>query len=288
VSGLIEEITSRLPDRWLASTLAPGAIWLAAAALAVRLGHAHALDAHRARDLARAAADHQGPELLTYGLLVVAGAVLASGAARLLGGGLRELWLGRWPVLADRVTRRRLRRARRRLGGATLPKAYLPHTPTWIGDRVRLAGVRVDAQYGLSLPLIWPRLWQLLDEGSRRLVADARARFESAGTLGGWAPLYALLALLWWPAGLAAAALAVLAWRRGRTAAGVYADTLESTVDIRYRELASTLGHQPPPGPGLPPAIADAINDQLHKGATPQPAQPAQPQPDDRDTELIR
>lgn len=291
MTSLIDEITRRLPDRWLATTLAPGALWLAVAALALRLGHGHALDVDAARAAARDAAGmvrDQPAEMVAYGLLLAGAAVLASGAARLVGGALRELWLGRWPgVLAGparRLTGRRARRAGERLAGdrTELPGVYLPRTPTWIGDRVRLAGARVDAQYGLSLPLIWPRLWQLVDDGARDLVRQARSGFESACTLGGWAALYAVLAVAWWPAALVAAVLLALSWRRGRLAAAVFADTLESTVDLHHRALAQALGHQLGPGPGIPPAVADAINDQLHKGATPQP-QAARPA-----TELIR
>jgi hypothetical protein len=291
MSGLIDEITRRLPDRWLATTLAPGALWLAVAALAFRLGHTHALDWDAGRDAVRAVADQirdRPADLVPYGLLALGAAVLASGAARLLGGGLRELWLGRWPGplagAADRLTRRREARARAVLAsrGTALPAVYLPRTPTWIGDRVRLADARVDAQYGLSLALIWPRLWQLVDDATRQLVQQARARFESACTSGGWAGCYAVLALLWWPVAVLAAVLLALSWRHGRLAAGVFADTLESTVDLHYRELAQALGHQIAPGPGLAPAVADAVNDQLHKGATPQP------QADRPATELIR
>jgi hypothetical protein len=108
-------------------------------------------------------------------------------------------------------------------------------------------------------------------------VQDARDRFERAGTLAGWAVLYAALAALWWPAPAIGAALGGYAWWRGRRGAALFADTVEAAVDLHHRRLAEALGH-PTDGP-LDRATADAINDQLHKGASPQPALRAQGQP---------
>jgi hypothetical protein len=163
--------------------------------------------------------------------------------------------------------------ARLAAAGTELPRAYLPDRPTWIGDRVRLTETRVTAQYGLRLALIWPPLWQLLDADGRALVQDARDRFERAGTLAGWAVLYAALTALWWPALAVGAALAGYAWWRGRRGAALFADTVEAAVDLHHRRLAEALGH-PADGP-LGRATADAINDQLHKGASPHPVLPA-------------
>lgn len=291
MTGLIDELTRRLPDRWVANTLGPGVLWLAVALLAVRLGNGAALDRAAATDLARelaALARDRPGEAVGYGVLATGAAVLVAQAARVAGAGLRAVWLGRWAGPASgagaRLTRWRARRAGARLArsASVLPAIYLPQTPTWIGDRMRLAAARVEAQYGLSLALIWPRLWQLVGADTRDLVQQARARFELAGTIGGWAGCYAVLAVFYWPAAPAAVLLALAAWRRGRLAAALYGETLESTVDLRYRELAQALGHQPGPGPGLPPLVADAINDQLHKGAT------AQPQARGTVTEVIR
>lgn len=280
MTALIGEVTKRLPDRWLAGTLAPGLLWLTVAALAVRLGHTSSLSA---TELTRAAMDvaalirDRPAEAVAYGLLAVGTATVISAAARLAGTGVRALWLGRWrgPLarLGAALTRWRRNRAMARLAadGARLPADYLPGTPTWIGDRLRLADARISAQYGLSLALIWPRIWQLVDADTRTLVQQARTRFEHASTLGGWAACYLVLAVLWWPAALVAAVLLGAGWWRGRLAAAVFGDAVESTVDLQHRALAAALGHCVEQGAPLPPAVADAINDQLHKGATPQP-----------------
>jgi hypothetical protein len=280
MTALISEVTKRLPDRWLAGTLAPGLLWVAVAALAVRLGHASPFSAaeliRMARDAAAVVGDRPA-EAVAYGLLAVAAAALVAATARLVSAGVRVLWLGRWRGPLARpgaaLTRWRRRRAETRLAsaGTRLPADYLPGTPTWIGDRLRLADTRVTAQYGLSLALIWPRIWQLVDADTRTLVQQARTRFELASTIAGWAACYLALVVFWWPAVLVAAVLLGAAWQRGRLAAAVFGDAVESTVDLQHRALAAALGHCVEQGKPLPPGVADAINDQLHKGATPQP-----------------
>jgi hypothetical protein len=280
MTALIIEATKRLPDKWLAATLGPGALWLAGLTLAVRLGHSHPFSFAAVADAARSAGmliGDQPAEAVAYGLLAMGGAAVISSIARLAGSGVRALWFGRWrgPLAGPgrMLTRWRANRARAQLhrAGTRLPADYLPKTPTWIGDRLRLADTRVSAQYGLSLPLIWPRLWQLVDPDTRTLVQQARARFDTAGTIGGWAACYLVPAVYWWPASIAVVVLLATSWRRGRLAAAVFADAVESTVDLQHRALAQRLGHTVEPDKTLPPSVADAVNDQLHKGGTPQP-----------------
>jgi hypothetical protein len=255
MSALMVEVTRRLPDRWLASTLGPGALWITAAALAVRLGHSHAFSVAEVKAGARVLGTlvrDRPAEALAYGLLAVGAAVAVSSLARLVGGAVRALWLGRWrgplAALGNRLTRRRADRARARLrtAQAWLPADYLPQTATWIGDRLLLA------------------------EDTRALVQQARARIDLACTIAGWAACYAALTVFWWPAAIVAGVVFAAAWRRGRLAAAVFADAVEATVDLQHRTLAEELGHHLEPGKALPPSVADAINDQLHKGGTPQ------------------
>ncbi|GAB3439673.1 hypothetical protein [Actinophytocola sediminis] len=280
MTALIGEITRRLPDRWLTTTLGPGALWLLTAALAVHFGHAKALGvlglATTVRETGAALADRPA-EALVYGALAVAGAIGASACAQAAGAAVRRLWSGRWGSRFDRVARTRTARRRERRvaalasAGTRLPAAFLPSTPTWIGDRLQLTDARVFAQYGLSLGLVWPRIWQLIDADTRTLVQQARARYDVASTLVGWSATYLVLAAIWWPAVVLALLSALAGWRRGRVAVAVFCDTIESTVDLQHRALATALGHPVEEGSPLPPRVADAINDQLHKGATPQP-----------------
>lgn len=275
---LLGEVGRRLSDRWLVRAVGPGLLWCAVAALALLLGHAHPFGFEAALYRAESGID----ELLRRPILAVLVAVLSVVAATVVGlaaqaGGalVRAGWLGQWRGPARRagvgLTTRRRQRVLARLAAdrTTLPGAYLPQRPTWIGDRIRLADVRVSAQYGLRLGLIWPRLWLLLDPEARTLVHDARDRFEYAGTLAGWAVLYTALATVWWPVLPVGLALAGYAWWRGRQGAALFADTVESVVDLHHRRLVEALGHATEPGRPLGFATADVINDQLHKGASP-------------------
>ncbi|WP_051385722.1 hypothetical protein [Actinokineospora inagensis] len=277
MTALIGEVTKRLPDRWLAGTLLPGLLWLAVVGLAVRQGDAHPFDPRVVTEAARALgtlARDRPTEALVWAAFAVGGAGLASLTARGLGGIVRSLWWGRWrgPLVwpARTLTRLRAQRVTRRLvrAGTRLPERYLPALPTWIGDRLRLVDVRVDAQYGLSLALVWPRLWQRLDADNRSLVRQARMRLDLASTLVGWGVLYLAPTWFWWPSAVVSAGAGVVGWRRGRAAAEVFGGAVETTVDLGHLGLATALGH--PVDGGLRPEVADAINDQLHKGATPQ------------------
>lgn len=280
MTALIGEITRRLPDRWLTTTLGPGALWVLTATLAVHFGHSNALGvfglATTVRETGAMLRDRPA-EAVVYGALAVAGAIGASAAAHAAGAAVRRLWSGRWGFpferLATVLTARRWHRRTSRLAaaGTRLPAAFLPATATWIGDRLQLTDTRISAQYGLSLALVWPRIWQLVDVDTRTLVQQARARYDVASTLVGWSATYLVLAAIWWPA-VAVAAVALLAgWRRGRIAVALFCATVESTVDLHHRALATALGHTVQEGKPLPPTVADAVNDQLHKGATPQP-----------------
>lgn len=280
MTALIGEITRRLPDRWLTTTLGPGALWVLTAALAVHFGHSNALGvfglATTVRDTGAMLRDRPA-EAIVYGALAIACAVGASTAAHAGGAVARRLWSGRWGFPLARLgtvltARRRQRRASELAeAGTRLPSAFLPATATWIGDRLQLTDTRISAQYGLSLALVWPRIWQLIDADTRTLVQQARARYDAASTVVGWSATYLVLAAIWWPAVVAAAVSSIVGWRRGRIAVALFCDTIESTVDLQHRALAEALGHAVLEGKPLPPKVADAVNDQLHKGATPQP-----------------
>jgi hypothetical protein len=276
IEALLGEVGRRLSDRWLIRALGPGLLWCAVAAFAVWPGRTGPFDLREAVLAAAATLDKLGGRLslaVLCGALAVLGGALAGLTAQAAGAAARFVWLGQWPGpgrrLAAARTARRRQRAERRLAaqGQVKPAVYLPARPTWIGDRIRLTDDRVAAQYGLRLALIWPRLWQLLDLDTRTMVSGARDRFERAGTLAGWALLYAALTPWWWPAAVLGAGLAGLAWWRGRTSAALFAETVEVTVDLRHRGLVTALGYPLQEGRPLDAATADAINDQLHKGA---------------------
>ncbi|HEX4704385.1 MAG TPA: hypothetical protein VH352_19825 [Pseudonocardiaceae bacterium] len=284
MDALFGEVTRRLPDRWVVQSFAPGLLWCAVAAAGYALGQAGAFafgaGSVRVEQLVRHTDSRPGGPLLAGTLLVLAISAV-SVVAHLAAAGVRATWLGRWRgpagVFGTRLTDRRRGRELARLNGRgeRLPDVYLPSRPTWIGDRFQLVDVRVRGQYGLALALIWPRLWHLVDTDTRTLVQDARTRFDHATRLAGWALCYAVIAVVWWPAVLLAAGICCYAWYSGRSAAALFADTVETTVDLHHRRLVETLGYVVAPGEPLSGRIADAINDQLHKGGSPQPQRTA-------------
>lgn len=277
IDALLGEAGRRLSDRWLTRALLPGLLWCAIAAFAVLPGRGTVVDVRGAALAAARALDHLREHTslaVVCGLLALAAATGAAAGAQAIGALARLAWLGSWPGPARRVaaalTGRRRAAALRRLeaGGRALPAAYLPARPTWIADRIRLTDDRIFAQYGLRLGLVWPRLWLLLEPDARNQVTRARDRFEQAGVLAGWAVLYLVPAPWWWPALPIGLGLGALAWWRARSAAALFADIVEATVDLHHRRLAAELGFPVEAGRVLDAATADAINDQLHKGGS--------------------
>ncbi|WP_406194115.1 hypothetical protein OH807_04490 [Kitasatospora sp. NBC_01560] len=183
-------------------------------------------------------------------------------------------WRG-WPAgvrtLADLATRRRHARwqHRRELAGRARAQAHIadpasrpaaseaaaearaavhrvgaeePVRPTWSGDRVHLAALRVRRHYGLDLAALWPYLWLTLPDPPRAEVTAARQALARAATLTAWAVLYLPLALWWWPALIVAAVLALTGHHRFRAAADGYATLLEAVVRLHAVDLARRLG----------------------------------------------
>ena len=101
---------------------------------------------------------------------------------------------------------------------------------------------RIHTAYDLDLSSAWPRLWLVIPEAVRTELTAARDAYTAAARLTGWAMLYLLPALWWWPALPIAAAIAVTAWVRARTATAVLAELIEATVDLYGRDLATQLG----------------------------------------------
>lgn len=108
-----------------------------------------------------------------------------------------------------------------------------PDRPTWVGDRMHAMDEQLHAEQGVDLPQDWPTLWIGLEDVVRKDITEARAALTQATTLGGWAVLYAVLIVWWWPAIVIAAVTAVTARYRIRTAADTYAQ-LVAAVGRRY------------------------------------------------------
>ena len=247
MSALLTGIGTQIAERWLQTVVLAGLLWIAALVIAVRLGHGHPFDVGRLSTWLDEIAREQAGQSTSAVLLAVVGALLAAGAAGLaagaLGGALQRLWgaSGAGPPLSW-VLRR----------GGRLLRAYARHTvrrrtaqperPTRIGDTFHGVAVRVHRRYALDLEPTWPRLWALLPETLRADVLSARQAYDSAARLAGWALLYAALAVLWWPAALAAAAVLATAVSRARDAANLLAVLVETAVDLHLTDLAERLG----------------------------------------------
>ncbi len=274
VESFLSGLGSKLADKWLATLVLPGLVFVGVALVAATLRQVNSLDpSGLARRAVHASAQLQrdGPTAIL--LTVAAGVLLATAAAltaNWLGFGVQRLWLG---ALHGAVARRLIARRRRRWteadetlteyeaeireSGASptmrdrlsatrnhIALAY-PGRPTWMGDRAYAADVRVWHAHGLDLGVAWPRLWLIADDASRAEITSARAAINRAATLVGWGVLYVALAFIWWPAGLAGLVVACTGWDRARAATGSFADLVEALVDLNAHQLAVAVGALP-------------------------------------------
>lgn len=129
--------------------------------------------------------------------------------------------------------------ARRRVARIAQEK---PGRPTWIGDRVNAVIIRLDREYHLDLPTIWPHLWLSMPETTRTEITTARQALTRATTLAGWGLLYLTVGVLWAPALLISVVTVGIAWWRARTAADTYALLIEAAARLHTTDLARSLG----------------------------------------------
>jgi hypothetical protein len=275
--GFFEELAKKLAERWLTLLLVPGALFLGAVWVGVRLGHAYALSWTRlTTELAGATASLArqpgGTQAVLVGALLL-GATGTGLVVQALAGLTRAIWLGQWPrpfafVRRPLVNSRRRRwqdrlAVRRALekahpqatrtaeqqeeittAGARLNRLALakPGRPTWMGDRMHGVEQISVNRYGLDLSFGWPRLWLMLPETARTEITATHTAFAAAVATGTWAWPYLVLAILWWPGALIAAGIGLTAWTRARSAMGDLAVLSESAVDLHGRLLATELG----------------------------------------------
>jgi hypothetical protein len=304
IGGVLDTLGSRVAERWASVVTPLGLLFVAATWIGLVLGQAHGLDGAMLVDRSAERFGDWG-DGSTGTLIVAVVVLVAATAASFLAeqaGALVERWwlaagpswwvrlsrdgrLGRWRLAKGRRGRWReadaayraavdgtadspadLRSLRGQLASRRNRIALSePQRPTWIGDRLRVAGERVHHQYGLDLEAAWPRLWLVLPDAAREELRAARAELAAAARLCGWGVLFAVLGVaLWWPALLAAAVLAAKGWREGRAGAETLASLVEASFDVHLSALVAAL--RPADGP-LPPAIGREITEQLRKGA---------------------
>lgn len=242
----------------------PGLLYLAAVAAAVALGQDHAADYRLlSRQIGRwagsAALRSVGGALL-IAAAVLAGSVVAGLAAAALGRLMERAWVtpgGRRPAKWLTAWRRRRSReakrvaddpastsgqVRKAIASADRISLVEAERPTWIGDRLRAAQVRVLRTYGLDLGAAWPRLWLIVPDVVRAEIGAARDSYAAAARLTGWSVLYLILAIWWWPAAPIAVIAGAAGVAKARSAASDLADLVESAVDLHGRDLAAQLG----------------------------------------------
>ncbi|MFD0071371.1 hypothetical protein ACFVIY_02895 [Streptomyces sp. NPDC127166] len=117
-----------------------------------------------------------------------------------------------------------------------------PTRPTWSGDRLDAAAVRLERDHGIDLVVTWPHVWLILPEEIRAEITAARQALTRATTLAAWALLYLPLAAWWWPTALITTTLALTAVSRTSTATGTYALLLEASTRLHTRDLVNHLG----------------------------------------------
>lgn len=115
MTAFLAEVGTKLADRWAAALVVPGLLFLAAIALAVRLGQGNALNAAAlqaaANAVAAAPASHSTGAVLVSAAGVLAASVAIALLASVLGSVVEYAWLlpGNWPpgrFLRARRTRR--------------------------------------------------------------------------------------------------------------------------------------------------------------------------------------
>ncbi|WP_367138285.1 hypothetical protein [Saccharothrix sp. HUAS TT1] len=279
MTAFLAELGKKLAERWVALLALPGVLFLATALTAATLGHARALDWRR---LVAAVPSGLAPVrlvLLAVALLVAASAVGL--AARGLGALVEAVLLGRARGPLRWLVKRRQRRWDRRDDAyeqapveeqadraADRNRVALtrPGRLTWVGDRVRAAGVRVHGHYGLDVTFTWACLWLVLSDAVRADVTAARAALRDAAVLGAWGVAYLAVGAWWWPVAPVALVVLVTARRRARAAADSYAALVEAAYDLHAADVAEALGLAAPDRV-VTPALGRVITERLRKGA---------------------
>ncbi|MFJ8162346.1 hypothetical protein ACIRBY_15635 [Streptomyces sp. NPDC096136] len=151
--------------------------------------------------------------------------------------------------------------------------AERPVRPTWSGDRIHAAAVRLDRDHHLDLATVWPALWLMLPDTARTEITDARQALTRATGLYAWALFYLPLSVWWWPAAPVAAVLAVIGRIRTRAATETYALLVEAAVRVHAAELARSLGLD------VPATLTQAVGDALTRLLATSPVTPADPTP---------
>lgn len=298
MNAFLTELGKNLAGRWAAVLALPAAVFVAVAVAAVVLGPSHPLDIALLRT--RVTAVSTGPALAwtAAGFLlataVVGVAVTATGGVVITAWGATSMGLGRpftalrlrrWhqatakvdtavrAALSDPDNRQAKAQARRAVLRRDAISQIEPNCPTWAGDRLRAVADRVHHNTGLDLTTTWPRLWLVLPDAARLEVATIQERCASTARTPVWGLAYLVVGAYWWPALVPGLWLLLAARHRIRRSVGVYADLVESSIDMYGRDVAKQLGFE------LTGRLTVEIGTQMAEAFQkhqPQPANPTQ------------
>ncbi|WP_438493977.1 hypothetical protein [Streptomyces asiaticus] len=298
MNAFLTELGKNLAGRWAAALALPAAVFMAVAVAAVLLGPSHALDIALLRT--RVTAVSTGPALAWTAAGFLAATAAVGLAVTAMGGIVIAAWgatgtgLGRpftalrhrrWhqatakvdtavqTLLADPDNHQAKVNARRAVLRRDAISEIEPNCPTWAGDRLRAVADRVHHNTGLDLTTTWPRLWLVLPDAARVEVTTIQERCASTARTPVWGLAYLAVGAYWWPALVPGLWLLLVSRQRIRRSVGVYADLVESSVDMYSRDVANQLGFELTGR--LTPEIGTQVAEAFRKHR-PRPANPTQ------------
>ena len=140
--------------------------------------------------------------------------------------------------------------------------------PTRIGNILRAGECWPTDKYGLDAVAVWPRLWLVLPDTTRRELIAARAALNQAVAVALWGLLFCIFAgwyFLALPIGLGVALSAVAFWAPPR--AEIFADLVESAFDLQRVALYRQLRWPLPDNPAEEPARGRELTAYLWRGS---------------------
>ncbi|GII94694.1 hypothetical protein [Sinosporangium siamense] len=203
---------------------------------------------------------------------------------------LIRLWEGYWrgallAPAASRLSRRQGRR-RDRLSYARQYREFPADPslvlPTRLGNALRAAETYSGdpERYGADAVFLWPRLYLVIPESTRKRVDESRDTMDQQIVLASLSVLFcaadlavaALLpAALWASALLCGLLLTTLAYRAAVGAALAFGEIVRSCFDLYRRDLMQHLGLEPPATLEAERALWEALQQQLYRRGSTHP-----------------
>jgi hypothetical protein len=239
ITSFLTGVGGKVPLSWLTRIVLPGILLILTIICVHGLGWAHAFDYAAARAQANALlATGNGQHGATglFAVTVVAGGIAAG-------------------FLAN-VTSHAISAVFTRLGR---PGRHIQAVTKEVGFAYG-GGSDYD---GLSLRLIWPRIWLLCPEAARQEIQAAWDQYGVSTILAAWGFFYFLLGFWWPPSLLVGLLLLVTAYWQASNSAEAFAELTRAAVDITITRLATTLGITIQPGRTIGEDEARRINEKL-------------------------